>query len=44
MDCSVPGPGTAASRAERREAIGAALEKLDPVNREILWPSDTWTA
>jgi RNA polymerase sigma-70 factor (ECF subfamily) len=30
------GPSTAASRAERREAIRAALEKLDPVDREIL--------
>lgn len=30
------GPDTAASRAERREVVCAALEKLDPIDREIL--------
>jgi RNA polymerase sigma-70 factor (ECF subfamily) len=30
------GPGTAISRVERREVVRAALEKLDPVDREIL--------
>ena len=30
------GPNTAVSRAERREVVRAALEKLDPIDREIL--------
>ncbi len=30
------GPTTAASRSERREVVRAALEKLDPTDREIL--------
>ena len=33
---SQTGPETALSRAERREVIRAALEKLDPIDREIL--------
>jgi RNA polymerase sigma-70 factor (ECF subfamily) len=33
---SQTGPNTAFSRAERCEAVRAALEKLDPVEREIL--------
>jgi RNA polymerase sigma-70 factor (ECF subfamily) len=38
-DCLVDshtGPNTALSRAERREVVQAALEKLDPIDREIL--------
>ncbi len=30
------GPTTSVSRAERREVVRAALEKLDPIDREIL--------
>jgi RNA polymerase sigma-70 factor (ECF subfamily) len=33
---SQTGPNTALSRAERREVVRAALEKLDPLDREIL--------
>jgi RNA polymerase sigma-70 factor (ECF subfamily) len=33
---SQTGPNTALSRAERREVVRAALEKLDPIDREIL--------
>jgi RNA polymerase sigma-70 factor (ECF subfamily) len=33
---SQTGPKTAVSRAERREVVRAALEKLDPIDREIL--------
>jgi DNA-directed RNA polymerase specialized sigma24 family protein len=38
---SQTGPSTALSRAERREAVRAALEKLDPVDREILGSNPT---
>jgi RNA polymerase sigma-70 factor (ECF subfamily) len=33
---SETGPGTALSRAERCDMVRAALEKLDPIDREIL--------
>ena len=33
---SQTGPNTALSRAERCEVVRAALEKLDPIDREIL--------
>ena len=33
---SQTGPNTALSREERREVVRAALEKLDPIDREIL--------
>jgi RNA polymerase sigma-70 factor (ECF subfamily) len=33
---SQTGPNAALSRAERRELVRAALEKLDPIDREIL--------
>jgi RNA polymerase sigma-70 factor (ECF subfamily) len=33
---SQTGPNTALSRAERREVVRAALEKLEPIDREIL--------